>query len=78
MFLISFSNPFLSQIVIMLYEDPNQPVDSKERFHIELHFSPGEKINKEYNNSDDDSDSEDDLDEKHNPDSEATTIRAGA
>jgi len=67
---------YLTQIVIMLYEDPNQPVDSKERFHIELHFSPGEKINKEYNISDDDTDSEDELDEKHNnPDSEATTIR---
>jgi hypothetical protein len=42
----SYLKPFLSQIVIMLYEDPNEPVDSENRFHIELHFSPGEKIEK--------------------------------
>lgn len=32
---------YMSQIVIMLYEDPTKPVNSEERFHIELHFSPG-------------------------------------
>ena len=25
----------------MLYEDPNKDVTSDERFHVELHFSPG-------------------------------------
>ncbi|GAU99688.1 hypothetical protein RvY_10649 [Ramazzottius varieornatus] len=35
---------FLTQIVIMQYEDPTKPVDSEERFHIELHFSPGMQI----------------------------------
>ena len=33
----------MTQIVIMLYEDPNKPIDSPDRFHIELHFSPGAK-----------------------------------
>ncbi|CAH1790258.1 unnamed protein product [Owenia fusiformis] len=32
---------YMSQIVIMLYEDPNKDPDSDERFHVELHFSPG-------------------------------------
>lgn len=32
---------YLTQIVIMLYEDPNVDVDSDKRFHVELHFSPG-------------------------------------
>ncbi len=32
---------YLSQIVIMVYEDPNMPENSEERFHVELHFSPG-------------------------------------
>ncbi|XP_063706577.1 inositol hexakisphosphate and diphosphoinositol-pentakisphosphate kinase isoform X3 [Culicoides brevitarsis] len=32
---------YMSQIVIMLYEDPNKNPCSDERFHIELHFSPG-------------------------------------
>ena len=29
------------QIVIMLYEDPTKESTSEERFHVELHFSPG-------------------------------------
>ena len=29
------------QIVIMLYEDPTKDTSSEERFHVELHFSPG-------------------------------------
>ncbi|KAH8264235.1 hypothetical protein KR038_004967, partial [Drosophila bunnanda] len=32
---------YMSQIVIMLYEDPTKDPTSEERFHIELHFSPG-------------------------------------
>nr|XP_022913857.1 inositol hexakisphosphate and diphosphoinositol-pentakisphosphate kinase 2 isoform X4 [Onthophagus taurus] len=32
---------YMSQIVIMLYEDPTKDPSSEERFHIELHFSPG-------------------------------------
>ncbi|XP_077993313.1 inositol hexakisphosphate and diphosphoinositol-pentakisphosphate kinase 2-like [Glandiceps talaboti] len=32
---------YISQIVIMLYEDPNTDPASPERFHVELHFSPG-------------------------------------
>merc|ERR1711902_392557 len=28
-------------IVIMLYEDPTKAISSDERFHVELHFSPG-------------------------------------
>lgn len=32
---------YMSQIVIMLYEDPSKDVASEERFHVELHFSPG-------------------------------------
>ncbi|XP_077993312.1 inositol hexakisphosphate and diphosphoinositol-pentakisphosphate kinase 2-like [Glandiceps talaboti] len=34
---------YMTQIVIMLYEDPNKDPDSDERFHVELHFSPGAK-----------------------------------
>nr|XP_044989002.1 inositol hexakisphosphate and diphosphoinositol-pentakisphosphate kinase 2 isoform X3 [Jaculus jaculus] len=34
---------YMTQIVIMLYEDPNKDVSSEERFHVELHFSPGAK-----------------------------------
>ncbi|CAG7832693.1 unnamed protein product [Allacma fusca] len=32
---------YLTQIVIMLYEDPTKDLFSEERFHVELHFSPG-------------------------------------
>lgn len=32
---------YMTQIVIMLYEDPSKDITSPERFHIELHFSPG-------------------------------------
>lgn len=32
---------YMSQIVIMLYEDPTKCPTSEERFHVELHFSPG-------------------------------------
>ena len=32
---------YLTQIVIMLYEDTSVDVDSDKRFHVELHFSPG-------------------------------------
>lgn len=32
---------YMSQIVIMLYEDPTKNILSEERFHVELHFSPG-------------------------------------
>lgn len=31
----------MSQIVVMLYEDPTKDPYSEERFHVELHFSPG-------------------------------------
>lgn len=31
----------MSQIVVMLYEDPTKDQLSDERFHVELHFSPG-------------------------------------
>ncbi|XP_032089606.1 inositol hexakisphosphate and diphosphoinositol-pentakisphosphate kinase 1 isoform X2 [Thamnophis elegans] len=34
---------YMTQIVIMLYEDNNKDPSSKERFHVELHFSPGVK-----------------------------------
>ncbi|XP_075692978.1 inositol hexakisphosphate and diphosphoinositol-pentakisphosphate kinase 2 isoform X4 [Rhinoderma darwinii] len=34
---------YMTQIVIMLYEDPNQDLSSEDRFHVELHFSPGAK-----------------------------------
>ncbi|KAF7496306.1 Inositol hexakisphosphate and diphosphoinositol-pentakisphosphate kinase [Sarcoptes scabiei] len=32
---------YLSQIVIMLYEDQTKNPGSDDRFHVELHFSPG-------------------------------------
>lgn len=32
---------YLTQIVIMLYEDPSEEENSEKRFHVELHFSPG-------------------------------------
>nr|XP_039247814.1 inositol hexakisphosphate and diphosphoinositol-pentakisphosphate kinase 2-like isoform X3 [Styela clava] len=32
---------YMTQIVIMLYEDPNEDPSSEKRFHVELHFSPG-------------------------------------
>ncbi|CAF0929451.1 unnamed protein product, partial [Didymodactylos carnosus] len=32
---------YLTQIVMMLYEDPNEENTSERRFHVELHFSPG-------------------------------------
>lgn len=32
---------YMSQVVVMLYEDPTKDPTSDERFHIELHFSPG-------------------------------------
>ncbi|XP_077145965.1 inositol hexakisphosphate and diphosphoinositol-pentakisphosphate kinase 2 isoform X3 [Ranitomeya variabilis] len=34
---------YMTQIVIMLYEDPNKDLSSEDRFHVELHFSPGAK-----------------------------------
>ena len=35
---------YLTQIVIMLYEDPSVDTSSDKRFHVELHFSSG-KLN---------------------------------
>lgn len=32
---------YMSQIVVMLYEDPTKDPSTEERFHVELHFSPG-------------------------------------
>lgn len=32
---------FLSQIVILLYENPSKEQGAEERFHVEVHFSPG-------------------------------------
>ena len=32
---------YMTQVVIMLYEDLTKEVSSDERFHVELHFSPG-------------------------------------
>ncbi|XP_070827518.1 inositol hexakisphosphate and diphosphoinositol-pentakisphosphate kinase 2 isoform X2 [Chaetodon trifascialis] len=34
---------YMTQIVIMLYEDNDKEPSSEERFHVELHFSPGVK-----------------------------------
>ncbi|XP_045142360.1 inositol hexakisphosphate and diphosphoinositol-pentakisphosphate kinase 1 isoform X2 [Echinops telfairi] len=34
---------YMTQIVIMLYEDNTRDPFSEERFHVELHFSPGAK-----------------------------------
>lgn len=33
----------MTQIVLMLYEDPQADKSSDKRFHLELHFSPGVK-----------------------------------
>uniref|UniRef100_A0AAY4CCT5 Inositol hexakisphosphate and diphosphoinositol-pentakisphosphate kinase n=1 Tax=Denticeps clupeoides TaxID=299321 RepID=A0AAY4CCT5_9TELE len=38
---------YMTQIVIMLYEDNNKDPASEERFHVELHFSPGVKVSEE-------------------------------
>ncbi|XP_049327098.1 inositol hexakisphosphate and diphosphoinositol-pentakisphosphate kinase 2 isoform X2 [Astyanax mexicanus] len=40
---------YMTQIVIMLYEDNNKDSSSEERFHVELHFSPGVKVCEEEN-----------------------------
>uniref|UniRef100_A0A1I8GA60 Inositol hexakisphosphate and diphosphoinositol-pentakisphosphate kinase n=1 Tax=Macrostomum lignano TaxID=282301 RepID=A0A1I8GA60_9PLAT len=32
---------YLTQIVFMIYENPQQELGSENRFHVELHFSPG-------------------------------------
>lgn len=32
---------YMAQLVVMLYEDPTKDPSSEERFHVELHFSPG-------------------------------------
>ncbi|KAL8588634.1 hypothetical protein ACOMHN_050214 [Nucella lapillus] len=32
---------YMSQIVFMLFEDPSKDLKSDERYHMELHFSPG-------------------------------------
>lgn len=32
---------YMTQIVIMLYEDQSKDPASDDRFHVELHFSPG-------------------------------------
>lgn len=32
---------YMTQVVIMLYEDPSKDQASEERYHVELHFSPG-------------------------------------
>ncbi|XP_058238371.1 inositol hexakisphosphate and diphosphoinositol-pentakisphosphate kinase 2 isoform X4 [Hemibagrus wyckioides] len=40
---------YMTQIVIMLYEDNNKDPSSEERFHVELHFSPGVKVCEEEN-----------------------------
>ncbi|XP_058485220.1 inositol hexakisphosphate and diphosphoinositol-pentakisphosphate kinase 2 isoform X9 [Solea solea] len=42
---------YMTQIVIMLYEDNNKDVTSEERFHVELHFSPGVKGVEEEDNA---------------------------
>ena len=34
----------MTQIVMMVYEDPTKPVNDTERFQVELHFSPGAKV----------------------------------
>ncbi|KAL6461445.1 hypothetical protein MHYP_G00295890 [Metynnis hypsauchen] len=40
---------YMTQLVIMLYEDNNKDPSSEERFHVELHFSPGVKVCEEEN-----------------------------
>nr|XP_043886141.1 inositol hexakisphosphate and diphosphoinositol-pentakisphosphate kinase 2 isoform X2 [Solea senegalensis] len=42
---------YMTQIVIMLYEDNNKDLTSEERFHVELHFSPGVKGVEEEDNA---------------------------
>ncbi|XP_059392818.1 inositol hexakisphosphate and diphosphoinositol-pentakisphosphate kinase 2 isoform X10 [Carassius carassius] len=42
---------YMTQIVIMLYEDNNKDPSSEERFHVELHFSPGVKGCKDEENA---------------------------
>ncbi|XP_066504662.1 inositol hexakisphosphate and diphosphoinositol-pentakisphosphate kinase 1 isoform X2 [Hoplias malabaricus] len=42
---------YMTQIVIMLYEDNNKDPSSEERFHVELHFSPGVKGYKDEENA---------------------------
>ncbi|XP_073724815.1 inositol hexakisphosphate and diphosphoinositol-pentakisphosphate kinase 2 isoform X14 [Misgurnus anguillicaudatus] len=42
---------YMTQIVIMLYEDNNKDPSSEERFHVELHFSPGVKGCKDEDNA---------------------------
>ena len=32
---------YMTQVVVMLYEDPTKEASSDQRFHVELHFSPG-------------------------------------
>lgn len=32
---------YMTQVVIMLYEDPTKDPYAEDRFHVELHFSPG-------------------------------------
>ncbi|XP_046549294.1 inositol hexakisphosphate and diphosphoinositol-pentakisphosphate kinase 2-like isoform X15 [Haliotis rubra] len=32
---------YMTQIVLMMFEDPSKDPNSDERFHMELHFSPG-------------------------------------
>ena len=34
---------YLTQIVLMQYEDPMADIHSDQRFHVELYFSPGLK-----------------------------------
>ena len=34
---------YMTQIVIMLYEDFSQSLDSEQRYRVEIHFSPGVK-----------------------------------
>lgn len=32
---------YMAQLVLMLYEDTTKDVKADDRFHVELHFSPG-------------------------------------
>ena len=34
---------YMTQIVLLLYEDPKADPLSENRFHVEMHFSPGAK-----------------------------------
>ena len=38
---------YMTQIVMMVYEDPTKLKNDSERFQVELHFSPGAKVPKE-------------------------------